>query len=512
MEITTYQGNPNLVKAGVKQEYTEEQIREIIKCAEDPIYFIKNYIHIINIDKGLIKFELYDFQEEYVNILHTKKRIIGKLPRQVGKTVTTSAYFCHYSIFNSNKTTAILANKASTAREILHNIKIMIENLPSWLKPGISEWNKGSIEFENGSRIVTAATSSSAIRGMSIANLLLDEFAFVSSGVFEDFIQSVYPTISSSKDAKIVMISTPWGLNHFYKFWTEAEKGINGFTPFGIEWDDVPGRDEAWKEQMIKEVGRERFSQEFAGSFIGSSNTLIEVKTLRNLVYQDPISVQMMDKFFVYEKPEKDHQYVCVCDVAEGGGGDYSTIQMIDVTELPYNQVATYNDNTIKTHLFSTVINSIASAYNSALVIVESNAIGLDVINNLNYNEEYENLFYDKDFGIKMTKGSKSQGCSHLKTFIETDKIHLNDINTIEQLTYFTKNKNGTFSADDRKHDDLVTPLILFSYFMSKEDLVDYWLEKENILGSLYKGAAEQIEEELMPIGFFPDSYLDEEY
>jgi hypothetical protein len=513
MEKTSYQGNINLVKAGIQVDYTEHQIREIMKCQADPIYFIKNYIYIVNLDEGLVKFDLYDFQEEMVNTLHNNTRVIGKLPRQTGKSTTIAAYMCHYIIFNETKLAAILANKEATAREILHRIKIMFENLPIWLKPGVVEWNKSSVELENGSKIITSATSSSAVRGQAINFLLLDEFAFISSGVFEDFIQSVYPTIASSKKAKVVMISTPWGLNHFYKFWREAEKGINGYSMIEIKWDAVPGRNAAWRQKMISEIGIERFKQEFEAEFLGSSNTLIEVSTLRNLMYEDPISSQMFDKLLIYESPIKDHQYVAMCDVAEGVGGDYSTIQVMDVTELPYTQVATYADNLIKTHLFSTVINNIATVYNTALVIVESNAIGLDVLNNLNYNEEYENLFYnDKGFGIKMTKGSKSQGCSHLKTFMETNKFLIIDINTIEQFTVFTKNKNGTFSADDRKHDDLITPLILFSYFMSRENLVDQWLEKDEILKVLYGNAMEQIEEQMLPVGFFPDSYNNDDF
>jgi hypothetical protein len=394
-QITSYQGNMNLHRSGVAVEYSEDQIREIIRCKHDPVYFIKKYIFIINLDEGLIPFELYDFQEEFVDILHNYKRIISKWGRQSGKTTTFAAYMCHYIIFNESKTAAILANKDKTAREILHRVKIMFENLPSWLKPGVIEWNKSSVEFENGSRILSSATSSSAIRGMSINFLCvpdytnvcvmnnageifnctinesnkksnitqiltqegfkdfdgfvsqgitnkllslklsnnetldctydhllldnkhvyieakelsegdilfgdisikeivsidkdievfdalnvkdthsyitnslvshncLDEFAFISPGVFEDFIQSVYPTVSSSKEAKIVMISTPWGLNHFFKFWTEAEKGVNGYKHFAIEWDAVPGRNEAWRVKMISEIGLDRFNQEF---------------------------------------------------------------------------------------------------------------------------------------------------------------------------------------------------------------------------------------------------------
>ncbi len=511
-EQTAYQGNKLLKKRGVKEKFTEHQIKEIIRCKKDPIYFIENYIHIVNLDEGLIKFKMYKFQKRLVRMLHKKKRIIGKCPRQVGKTISVSAYFCHYIIFHKDKTAAILGNKDKTAREILYRIKIMFENLPNWLKPGVVEWNKGSVEFENGSRIITAATSSSAIRGMAINIMLLDEFAFISPGVFEDFIQSVYPTISSSKKAKIIMISTPWGLNHFYKFWTEAINNKNGYSHFSIKWNDIPGRDNKWRERMIAEIGIERFQQEFMGEFLGSSNTLINTEKLRNLVYADPINSQMNGKFVIYEKPKKNSQYVLFCDVAEGVGGDYSTIQVIDTTVMPYIQVAVFNDNLIKTNIFAGVINNIGTVYNEALVIVENNAIGESVLNALNYDQEYDNLFFDnKKFGMRMTKGSKRIGCGHLKTFIEMDKIKINDLTTIEQFTHFEKKTNGTFSAEKNKHDDLITPLILFSAFMSNENLVEYWLEKENVLSEIYSKAMEEIQDNLLPLGIFPETMEEED-
>jgi hypothetical protein len=512
-EQKIYQGNPNLLKSGSEYEYEPWQIQEIIKCREDPIYFIKNYIYIINLDDGKVKFNLYPFQERLIDTIHNNKRILGKIGRQSGKTATVSAWLCHFTIFNANKTSAILANKEATAREILSRIKMMIENLPDFLKIGIEEWNKSSIVCENGSRILASSTSSSAIRGYSIANLFLDEFAFISPGIFEDFFQSVYPTVSSSNTARIIMISTPYGMNHFYKFWVDAEKGRSSFIPFEASYDEVPGRDEEWLQQQIDDIGIQRVSQEYLCDFLGSSNTLIDGKKLKNLVYQDPVQTQMKESFRIYEKPDKEKQYVLICDVAEGvgGNGDYSTIQIIDVSEIPYNQVATYEDNTIKPNVFSTVINTIGLTYNNALVIVENNTIGMEVLNNLNYNEEYpEILFHNKKFGLRMTKGSKNIGCSHLKNFIESDKLIINDFNTIQQFTYFERKKNGTYSAEDRKHDDLITPLIHFCFFMTQENLVDMWLDQENVMNKLYSKTYEEIEEDLLPIGFLPDNYYDD--
>lgn len=509
-----FQGNVNLNKSGEQFEFTTEQIQEIIKCKNDPIYFIKNYIYIVNLDKGKIKFDLYPFQEKLINIVHNENRVIAKIARQSGKTTSIAAYIVHYANFNNDKNIAILANKDSMAKEILYRIRIMIELLPSWMQAGIVEWNKGSIELDNGSRIITSATSSSAIRGKSTNFLLLDEFAFVQPGVFEDFFQSVYPTISSSLTAKIIMISTPWGLNHFYKFWMDAVNNKNGYTFFETNWNEIPGRDNNWRKNIISEIGEQRFKQEFEASFLGSSNTLIEPSCIKNLVCLDPIKIQYDGKFLIYEFPKTNKNYVLMCDTGEGVGdaGDFSAIQIIDVTNIPHKQVACYRDNEIKPHLFANVINNIGIYYNSGLVIAENNTIGIEVLNNLNYNCEYPNIFfYEKKFGLRMTKGSKNMGCSHLKTFIETDKLILCDFNTINELSTFVKKPNGTFSAEKNKHDDLISPLILFSYFISKENLVDKWIEKENLINEIYNKKIEEIEENLIPVGFLSDIYLNDE-
>jgi hypothetical protein len=225
------------------------------------------------------------------------------------------------------------------------------------------------------------------------------------------------------------------------------------------------------------------------------------------MVYEEPISIQMFKKFKVYYTPEKEHQYVLICDVAEGVGGDSSSIQVLDVTSIPWKQVAVYKDNQVKTNLFSSIINNIGIAYNKALVIVENNSIGDGVLNDLNFDHEYENLFFfNSKFGLRMTKGSKRNGCGHLKTFIELKKLIICDSETIEELSTFEKQKNGTFAASQNKHDDLVTPLILFAFFMSNENLVDLWLDQEGLLKEVYSKAMEEIEENLLPLGLFPSS------
>ena len=283
-----YLGNPNLKKVNVKQEYTKEQIVEIQKCMKDPIYFIKNYIQIVSLDKGLVPFELYDFQEKLVDTFHNNRFTICKMPRQSGKSTTIISYLLYYSIFNDNKNIAILANKAATARDILSRYQLAYENLPSWLQQGVINWNKGNIELENGSKLVAAATSSSSVRGSSFNIIFLDEFAYVPQQIAESFFSSVYPTISSGKDTKVMIVSTPHGMNMFYKLWVDAEEKRNLYVPIEVHWSEVPGRDERWKEETIKNTSETQFRTEFECEFLGSANTLIapaKIKSMACLLY-----------------------------------------------------------------------------------------------------------------------------------------------------------------------------------------------------------------------------------
>ena len=236
----SYLGNPNLKGPGVKIEFTKEQVEEYVKCANDPIYFIKHYIKIVTLDKGLVPFELYDYQEDIVSKIHNNRYVIAKLPRQSGKSTTVIAYILHYILFNQNMSVAILANKQTTAREMLSRLKLAYEYLPTWLQQGILEWNKGSIQLENGSKILASSTSASAVRGGSYNMLFLDEFAFVPGNIAEEFFSSVFPTITSGVSTKVLLISTPNGLNMFYKLWKGATKkegdpGKNDVKTSGIK-------------------------------------------------------------------------------------------------------------------------------------------------------------------------------------------------------------------------------------------------------------------------------------
>ena len=359
-----YLGNPNLKKANVKVEWTEEQLLEYKKCMDNPQYFIEEYVKIISLDEGLIQFKMYPFQKEMIGTFHKNRFTICKLPRQSGKSTIMISYLLHYALFNPSVNIAILANKAATARDLLGRLQLAYENLPKWLQQGVMSWNKGSLELENGSKILASSTSASAVRGGSYNIIFLDEFAYVPSNVAEQFFSSVYPTISSGKSTKVIIFSTPHGMNMFYKMWTDAEEKRNTYIPIEVHWSEVPGRDEKWKKETIANTSEQQFQTEFECEFLGSIDTLISPHKLRTLAYKTPL--QSNAGLDVYEQPQKDHTYFLVADVSRGTKNDYSAYVVFDVTQVPYHIVAKYRDNEIKPLLFPQKIHHVARAYNSA--------------------------------------------------------------------------------------------------------------------------------------------------
>lgn len=277
-KVKNYLGNPHLKKVGVTQQMTADEVEEYIRCSQDPTYFIERYVKIISLDKGFIKIKLYPFQKDAIEKINGNRKIIVKAGRQVGKTTMVVGYILWYILFNEEKFVAILANKASTAREILSRVKIAYEALPLWLQQGVRTWNKGDIELENNCRVMATSTASSAIRGFSISLLYLDEFAFVPSNIADDFFTSVYPTISSGTTSKILISSTPNGMNHFYKMWTEAIENLNGFTTIEANWRQVPGRDQKWADDQKSVLGEEKFLQEME-CVAGNTEICVKDKT-----------------------------------------------------------------------------------------------------------------------------------------------------------------------------------------------------------------------------------------
>ena len=519
----SYHGNINLKPIGYKHTFTQEQLEELIKCQEDPVYFIENYCQIVTLDHGLQLFKLYDCQKRKVHhILNNRKAILME-GRQQGKTITSAACILWYTLFQDAKTVAIMANKTAAAREVMSRYQGMYENLPIWMQQGVRTWNKGDVELENGSKVFTAATTASGIRGRSVNWLYIDEAAIIPNTVAEQFFASVYPTISAGQTTKILLTSTPLGYNHFWKFWNEAEKGANGFEPMFIPYTEIPGRDEAWAEEQLRLLGELKFNQEVLCNFLGSSNTLIAAKTLGAMSSIDPI--YMKDGLDIFEDPIPEHTYVMGVDTARGIGGDYSAFTVVDATTVPYKLVAKYRNNKIAPMLYPNVINKVARDYNNAHVMIEINDIGQQVADILHAELEYDNILttakdVNKQYlspgfgratqmGVRMTKQVKRQGCFTLKSLMEENKLLVFDAETISEFSTFIE-KQGTWMADEGYFDDLVMSLVLFAWVTSNtyfKDLTDIDIRRK-----LYDNQMKQIEEELTPFGLIMDGTEEETF
>ena len=523
MSDNIYLGNPNLKRANTQIQFTEEQIIEFLKCKEDPVYFAKNYIKIVTLDHGLQPFKMYPFQEKLIKNFHNHRFNICKMPRQTGKSTTCVSYLLHYAIFNDNVNIAILANKASTARDLLQRLQLAYENLPKWMQQGILSWNKGSLELENGSKISANSTSSSAVRGGSYNIIFLDEFAFIPNHIADDFFASVYPTISSGQSTKVIIVSTPRGMNHFYRMWHDAERDKNEYVPTEVHWSEVPGRDDKWKAQTIANTSEQQFRVEFECEFLGSVDTLINPAKLRTLVYDDPI--RRNKGLDVYLNPIEEHNYLITVDVARGVGSDYSAFIVFDITNFPYTAVAKYKNNEIKPMMFPSIIHQIAKAYNESWVLIEVNDIGDQVSNILHFDLEYDNVLMcamrgragqivgsgfsgkKSQLGVRMTSAVKKLGCSNLRTLIEDDKLVINDYDIISELTTFTQRHN-TFMAEEGCNDDLAMCLVIFSWLVAQQYFKE--MTDNDVRKRIYDEQKNQIEQDMAPFGFIMDG-LDED-
>ena len=518
-----YLGNPNLKKANIQQEWTKEELQEYKRCMDDPQYFVENYIMIVSLDEGLVPFKLYDFQKEMVGTFHNNRFTICKLPRQSGKSTTIIAYLLHYVLFNPSVNVAILANKAATARDLLGRLQLAYEHLPKWLQQGVMSWNKGSLELENGSKILASSTSASAVRGGSYNIIFLDEFAYVPANVAEQFFSSVYPTISSGKTTKVMIVSTPHGMNMFYKLWTDAEEGRNEYIPIEVHWSEVPGRDEAWKQQTIKNTSESQFNTEFECQFLGSIDTLITPSKLRQLAYRAPVKSNAgLD---VHQNPEDGHTYFLTADVSRGTQNDYSAFVVVDVTEIPYKIVAKFRDNEIKPLLFPAKIYDVARAYNQAFVMVEVNDIGEQVANALQFDLEYDNLIMASmrgragqvlgggfsggraQLGVRTTKAVKRIGCSNLKQMVEDNKLIIEDLEIITELSTFIV-KGQSFEADEGCNDDLVACLFMFAWATDQQYFKE--LSDQDIRATMMKEQQDMLDQDMAPFGFILDGLEDE--
>ena len=529
MSDNVYLGNPNLKKANTAIEFSQEQILEYVKCKKDPVYFSQNYVKIVSLDEGLVPFKPYDFQEKLINNFHENRFNICKMPRQTGKSTTVVSYLLHYAVFNDSVNIGILANKAATARELLGRLQTAYENLPKWMQQGIISWNKGSLELENGSKILAASTSASAVRGMSFNILFLDEFAFVPNHIADSFFASVYPTITSGKNTKVIIVSTPHGMNHFYRMWHDSENGTNEYIPTDVHWSEVPGRDEKWKKQTISNTSEAQFKIEFECEFLGSIDTLVAPSKLKTLVYENP--QQSNAGLDVYEQVKEGCDYAVTVDVARGVGEDYSAFIVVDITQFPHRVVAKYRNNDIKPMLFPNIIYQIAKQYNEAFILCEVNDIGDQVASILQYDLEYQNLLMcsmrgragqivgqgfsgsKTQLGVKMSKTVKKVGSLNLKTLIEEEKLIFNDYEIISELTTFVS-KHNSFEAEEGCNDDLAMCLVIYAWLVAQ----DYFKEltDQDVRKRLYEEQKNQIEQDMAPFGFIEDgldttSFVDNE-
>jgi phage terminase large subunit-like protein len=521
----SYLGNQNLKRSGVSIGWNAENIQEYVKCSQDPVYFIKNYIKIVNIDKGLVPFEIWPFQEQMVRTAVDNRFVICKMPRQVGKTTTVAALLLWYVLFTENYKIAILANKEKQSREILSRIQLAFEHLPRWLQQGVVQWNRGNIELENGSKILASSTSSTAIRGDSFNLIYLDEFAFVPNNIQDEFFASVYPTISSGQSSKILITSTPNGMNMFYKLWTDSEQGRNRYERVSVHWSDVPGRTPKWREETISNTSERQFSQEFECEFLGSSNTLIDGKVLQRLTYITPIHTS--NNVDIYEHPQKGHRYVITVDTSRGVDIDYSACVVFDVTKIPYNIVAKFKANDISPLVYPNIVAQLGYLYNEAFVLVETNDIGQQVVDILQQDLEYPAVMVTQtkgragqrlsagfggknrpQYGVKTTKQVKRIGCGNFKSLVENDKLIINDYDLLYEMARFIENK-ASYEAEEGEHDDLVMCCVLFGWLSNQPFFKD--LTETDVRNILVEGSNALMDEDMTPFGWQDDGHGDEE-
>jgi hypothetical protein len=502
----TYLGNSNVKRDGVIHNFSKNEILEYTRCLKDPGYFASHYCKIIHVDRGLVPFELYPYQKQMFDHFTDNRFSIVLACRQSGKSISSVAYLLWYAVFHPEKVIAILANKGATAQEMLGRVTLMLEHLPFFLQPGCKALNKRSIEFSNNSRIVSAATSGSSIRGMSVNLLYLDEFAFVENAA--EFYTSTYPVVSSGKDTKVIITSTANGIgNQFEKIWTGAVQEVNEYKSFRVDWWDVPGRDKEWKTQTVANTSQLQFDQEFGNTFFGTGDTLINAETLMGFRAEPPLKLIEGNSVWIYKEPKKDHQYVMTVDVSKGRGQDFSTFNVIDISTRPFKQVAVYRNNLISPLLFPNIIYKYAKVYNEAWVVVESNDQGALVCNGLYYDLEYENMFIESAvksnrLGVEITRKTKRMGCSGIKDLLEEKKLELVDQNTILECSTFIS-KGQSYEASDGNHDDLMMNLVMFGYFATGNYFSQ--LTDVNIKTMMFEQQMKAIEEDVLPFGFIDD-------
>jgi len=518
-----YRNDPRIKSFSANIFYSELQLLEWVKCSKDPVYFLTKYVKIVSLDYGIVPFKLWDYQKDIIKTYVQERFVISMQSRQSGKSTTAAGYILFYSLFQQDRTTAILANKAAQAQEIVRRIQGMYESIPWFLQPGVTSYNKRSMGLANRSQVISAASSNSSIRGQSINLLYLDEFAFIPRE--QEFYESTYPVITSGIDTKVLITSTPKGARGlFFNLWQGAIKGNNEYVHKLVTWRDIPGRDEKWAKTTRANMTEAQWNQEMECQFLGSQNTLIPYSILSTIFTEEPLDgITDNEHLDVYDEPVKGRKYFMTVDTSRGFGQDYSAFIVYDITEIPFKTVAKYRNNRISTMLFPTVVFNTALHYNEAEVLVEVNDAGIEVVNKLYYDFEYENtLMTSKDgakvilggygtnaiLGLRTTKSTKAIGCGNLKVMVEKEKLRVTDFDTIDELTNFVE-KGSSYEADEGCHDDLVMCLVLFAWASSQDHF------KQNYDVDIRKRFEEEemLREEasLMPFGVISSNAYDDD-
>jgi hypothetical protein len=532
-----HDNNPELKRANILWEYTNEEILEMKKCAEDVTYFSK-YCKVMT-DTGLDYIRLRDYQESVLREYQGSRFNIFLAPRQVGKSITSSIILVWYLLFNHDKNAMILANVGDTAEELMDKIKAIIKGLPFFLKPGIMVNNVMSMRFDNGCRVLAKTTTKTSGIGFTIHFLYMDEFAHINANFIEAFFRSTYPTVSSSKVSRIIVTSTPNGMNKFYELYQGALNGENSFNPIRVDWWQVPGRDEAWKQREIGNLGSEElFNQEYGNQFLSSSSLLLGSNELRKIrrneteyfwkeiecLHDSGISYENLlwhPKFDLEKCDLPGKKFVLSIDLSGGGSGDFTVINIFKVTPLPMEvmdrieefedeadffglvQVGVFRDNEIKLEEFTKILQLMCTelfTVDRVKVALEMNFKGELLYDKLMQRDD----FFDEMFlftkhtesarvlkpGIKYNEKNKMKYCEMLRSLIKADRILINEKKwTVPELFTFGLNNRGTYSSQSG-HDDVAMTLVnlpgLFDGYDFNQIVGDVFDELED---STYKNA-----------------------
>lgn len=523
-----HKGNFSLRGSNIKIGYTKEMIQEIHKCRESIVYFVNNYVQATT-QKGYKHITLYKYQKNLLRDYENYTRIINMQPRQNGKSSTTSFFILYSIIFGKELSFGLAANKLDMSIELLDKVKEGFQSLPLWMQVGVKIWNTKSIVLENKCKIRTAATSGSAFRGMTFSSefvlkrknapniilssgLIVDEVAFIPRNIFEEFKKSVFPTVSAGKNSRIIMFSTPQGMNHFHKLWVNAENGSNGFKAIFVPYWEHPDRqEEGWIDKKLADMGGDKvaLAQEFLCSFEGSSYSLLDAKTISQFKSSNfSIGEGLLENVKIYEEPKENRAYLMGVDTAKYKGDefDFSCMQILDVTSRPFKQVATFRQS-MATYLdLVPIADELGKYYNNAMIFVENNSgDGQSMVDMLWNNCDYENLYSEKKgiWGFRTTTKSRKIGLQNLKKMADNGDLLIQDAETIEELYGFVL-KNGKYQAGNGYSDDNIMALVASLFFLQDPKLFD----KDYLYGMLVKPKGEvqqEDEDEFMGFAFFDD-------